>query len=48
MKEIDAQNFRSSCLESKKRGVAGKTIIIITIIIKSPIQPSQPETSGFI
>jgi hypothetical protein len=47
MKEIDAKHFRSySCLESKKRGVDGKTTTT-TIIIKSPIQPLQPEISGF-
>jgi hypothetical protein len=47
MKEIDAQHFRGySCLEAKKRGVEGKTTTT-TIIIKSPIQPSQPEISGF-
>lgn len=47
MKEIEAQHFRSySCLKSKKRGVEGKTTTT-KIIIKSPVQPPQPEISGF-
>jgi hypothetical protein len=47
MKEIDAQPFRSySCLKSKKRGVEGKTTTTKKII-KSPVQPPQPEISGF-
>jgi hypothetical protein len=49
MKEIDAQPFHSySCLKSKKRGVEGKTTTTTTKkIIKSPVQPPQPEISGF-
>ncbi len=48
MKEIDARHFRSySCRKSKKRGVEGKTTTTTKIIIKSPVQPPQPEISGF-